>query len=712
MTLSKRFYRPIGYLVLAALALVPTALTIRAAHADDEEDGAENSDEEAPAAATRPGRKVKENKMSPAERAKRRKEVLAGMLTDENVLINITESEMPSSPDIVNLGKRAAKPLARCLADNVDDGLRVSCAYFLGATGDTSVLPVIHGALEAWNPSVRTAAISALRSMPHASNVEPLLKIIEREDESAMNVISAYRALGATAAPKAIKVLRAALRKNEGTSGTPAIHDAAFDGLWRSRTAVAREALISDVEFALRSKENNLVNKGTRAAAELREPKLVGTLTKLLTHADVRVRNNAVYALGKIGDKTAASSLLAYVPKVREARMLNNIAFALERIDPKSFFATAEQLSAHKQASIRMNTAFVLGDVRRSEGLPLLQKALSDKNDTVRFSAVHALGKIDGAPSQKMLEKFVNDPNPTFRHAAIYGLFQTSGRKRVDLLWDNFFQKGKPEEKREAGFALIEANDPRLVDYALTCLEKRQCGGSDEVVKSYLLAAKGQHIPGRILLNWVSGSDEYAPLVAKLKPEGAAPLAVSVISRAIAHENTRSVLSAVDVVAALKEGSAKPALERVAEGTDPEERVHALLALGSLGDTKADAKVLADFDGLAAVRLGHYARTLGEVTQPTVKKRLEPELKKRSQSKDVRTAIASAKVLFAWDPESGIYRLVDALASTEPLEREMAFRILRNDDRPVVTSLIRRSLAREGRPVVRDALRVLSDARE
>ena len=59
--------------------------------------------------------------------------------------------------------------------------------------------------------------------------------------------------------------------------------------------------------------------------------------------ANSRVRNRAIYALGRIGNKAATAALVAQIPKVREARMLNNIAFALERLDAKAFYPGVPQ---------------------------------------------------------------------------------------------------------------------------------------------------------------------------------------------------------------------------------------------------------------------------------------------------------------------------------------------------------------------------------
>ena len=65
-----------------------------------------------------------------------REVVLRKLPKDPTVLINVTGYEMPGSPDILNLGKRATAALERCLSDNTDAGLRVVCAQVLNDLGD------------------------------------------------------------------------------------------------------------------------------------------------------------------------------------------------------------------------------------------------------------------------------------------------------------------------------------------------------------------------------------------------------------------------------------------------------------------------------------------------------------------------------------------------------------------------------------------------
>src|SRR5439155_1820480 len=157
--------------------------------------------------------------------------------------------------------------------------------------------------------------------------------------------------------------------------------------------------LVDEVDRALRSDDANLKYAAALKAASVASPKLVKALVRQIDAPDDNLRNKSIRALGLIGDKRAEPALLALLPKVRDARLLNNVAFALERIDRPAFFAEVERLITHKQAVIRMNAAFVVGDVRRADGAPLLARALADPSDRVRLEAIEAAAKLpDPAP--------------------------------------------------------------------------------------------------------------------------------------------------------------------------------------------------------------------------------------------------------------------------------------------------------------------------
>jgi HEAT repeat protein len=633
-----------------------------------------------------------------------RKRVLQAMASDASVLINVTDREMPSSPDILNLGKRGTKALERGLSDNVDAGIRRTCAMILGSLGDRGALKTLQAALDDWEPSVRHEVITALAKIPDPSSFEPLLKLYKRKDEEVFNRTNILRTLGALSHPRAVTVIRDELRKKPGLDQTD-IRPAALLALWMSRHLVARETLIGDVAAALRSDSDAVVLPATEASAELRSPRLVQPLIPLMEHPNAGVRNKAVYALGLIGDKTATKALLARLPSVRDARMLNNIAFALERLDRGAFYASIRQVVEHKQAIIRLNAAFVLGDVKRPEGLDLLKKALDDPSDYVKTSAVVALGKIGTEAAIKPLERFVDSPNLSIRQEAIYAIHALSGGKRADLIYAKLFQTRSAPIRQRAAIELGKAGDTRVRDHLLGCVEQGSCHLDD--VEGYLRTDKDPAVGGRLLLAWARGRDELTDLLADLRPNGTLPLATSSVDAALARSDRSMAMNAIDLVGDLGDPATRGRLSGKLRDADTWLRLHTAVALSRLGDKDADAAVLRELDNLPAEWLAPFAKVVSRIDEAEVRARLTPELIKREKGADPNVALAAAAVRLEWDPEAAFFRFLDALAAPAGQERFLAERYIQRNDAAKVTWLLRRALARETRDDTRDRLRNL-----
>ncbi len=677
--------------LLFGLSLVPAVTVALDAAADDDGDYAVSDSEESGA------------DESPWAARKR---VLEAMTRDQNVLINVTTREMPASPDILNLGKRSTKALAKCLSDNIDASIRWTCATVLGRIGDRGALPALQTALDDWEADVRGAALDALALIPDPSSLEPLLAALARKDEEPYNRSRAIFALGALGHPKAVAALRGELKPKKDQAN---FRNDAFRALWASRHLMARETLVGDVATALASDDARLVEAATEAAAELRAPRLVGALVPLLDHANADVRNKAVYALGVIGDRTATKVLLTRLTTVRDARMLNNIAFALERLDRKAFYESIRAVVEHKQAIIRLNAAFVLGDVKRPEGVPLLAKALNDQSDYVKTSAVVALGKIGTAEATKLLQPFVDSGNLTLRQEAVYAIVAQGGGKDMSLVHDKLFLSKSYEVRRRAALTLGQAGDKRARDFLLGCFENYGCDTSD--IAPYARLDRDPAVSGRVLLSWARGRTDAVDLVAELRPTGTVPLALSATDAALAQGNPSLAKDAIDLLGDLGEASAKSRIEGHLADTDTWLRLHVAVSLARLGDPAADATLLRDLDNVPADWLPALVRLYHRIHEPAVRARLLPEIERRSREADRDVALAASAIHLGWDAEGGFPKLLDALGSPSVRSRELAERYLRKDRSTTVTALLRRALAREGRVDVADRLRRLLDAR-
>lgn len=674
----------------ALLAIAPTCVGLRPAFADDDEPQGDEGATPTPMQHRGP--------RDPRLIAEVRAKALREMTTNDTVLINVTAEELPATPDVYNLGKKTTAALIRCVADNVDDNARVLCADILGKMGDKRALAALHGALEAWNSTVRRSAIIALGNMPDPSSIDPLIKIAQRKDEDGANVDAALRALGAMSHSKAAAELERAYRDPRRVQ----YNVTALRAIFRSRSVLARSTLIADVELALAG-DDGLALEGLRMAIHLRDPAFVSALQGLMTHTNVQVRNRAVYALGKIGDRRATNALVNRVPEVRESRMLNNIAFALERLDAAQFARTVEPLAKHSQATIRLNTAYVIGDVGRKEGVPLLATALADKNDAVRISAVAALGKIDAPQAATALEGYLKDPNSHVREEATFGLFRVTGNTRADLLVPEYL--AAPSTHTRAVFALARAKDPRILDDALAI------GFGYREFDALFRTQKPETVGPRALIEWAQGVSEAAPYVAALKPDGSAPLVSAFLSQSISRKQWSAAMRSATLLSDLGDPRQLPAAQALVGSEKTMARMQGFVSSVRLGKRDEATKFWSEWENLPRARLAVAGAMLAEIEEPEARTAFTRELDKRKSSVDRLEAVIAISVQCAWNAEAGVLAMVESLASISSEEREASARSLIADRRDNVTSLLRKALTRESRPIVRNALSAVLDVR-
>ncbi len=654
------------------------------------------------------------------ERTRARQEVLLAIPRESGVLINIPYADMPASPELVNLGKRSTHALERCLADNVDANARALSAIVLEALGDRRSLPALQGALEDWDAGVRRRVVRALGAMPDKSSVGPLIGLFERKDEEPQIRREIVKALGSITEQRVVAFLRKELKLAllGSSPEKEELRGVLFDALWLNRHLMDRNTLIGDVEQALKSDDPGLRVSAMFAASELRTPKLIPALLPLMESSVPEIANKAIYALGRIGDKTATKALLMRLPMVRESRTLNNLAFALERLDKKAFYAEIAKTIAHKQGLIRLNAAFVLGDVAHEEGLPLLEKALSDENDFVRGGAIVAIGKLalDGtmrASALKMLEPLTTDANLTIREAAIYAMHALTPGGRADLLHDRLFIGLDPRKHsaviRRAALALGDANDARVRDYLLDCTLSYGC--SIERTGRAFIAQPRAADTGRILLGWTRQNYHLTKLVGALKPAGAVPLAMSSLREAWHMPEGTATIESLQLLGGLGDPSAMELVDQRTSTSARWPRIVALVAAGRLGNSTAAARLMTELDDVGQESMPDISRALAAVLEPAFRSALEPSLRERTKSTDPSLALSTGAVLLSWDPYDGFFRFLDGLASTSSFERELAAHYLKKNRDPKVTWALRRALAREQRADVRDRLRTLLDER-
>lgn len=400
---------------------------------------------------------------------KTRAEVLTALTTRPGVLINIHSGLFPATWDLTLLGQKATPALRKALLGNTSSDVRWRAAQVLTQLRDSSALPELHQAVTDWNPSVRNQVMRALGWVGNAYSVPYLRKRVQDPQETLANRIAAIDALGniGDASAEADLVKAYADAKEE-----PSVRRAAVNAFWALRRAVLRGHLVAFFRKALADKDPYVVRRAAIAIGALRDGGALPALYKHLVGSNAMLRNVAAYVIGRIGDKRAIGELERAIGTVRSGRLLNNIAFALQRLGAPKLWDHLQRLLTHPQAFIRLNAAFTTGEMRLTQALPILVKLLHDRNVAVRAQALVALAKIRDPRSVPEVLKLLSGKGAKHRRLALKALLYLSGQKR---LRDRYLSLSTSDKyRREAALVLAARGDRRAAPLLYPLIRRRR----------------------------------------------------------------------------------------------------------------------------------------------------------------------------------------------------------------------------------------------
>ena len=170
-------------------------------------------------------------------------------------------------------------------------------------------------------------------------------------------------------------------------------------------------------------KDDPLVAQVKKLLAEGFDNRPVTELVTLLDHADMRVRQEAQFALV---DKNADVALAKVAAAGKTLPRLHAIwgLGQLGRKDAKRYDALLP-LASDKDADVRAQAIKILGDGKVTAALQKVIAGLKDDEPRVRFFAAMAagkLGKAESVPALLDLAKANNDADPYLRHAVTMAL--------------------------------------------------------------------------------------------------------------------------------------------------------------------------------------------------------------------------------------------------------------------------------------------------
>ncbi len=158
-----------------------------------------------------------------------------------------------------------------------------------------------------------------------------------------------------------------------------------------------------------------------------------GELERLLVHPDATVRRRAVLAVGRLQDSTTVSALTARIadasPYVRE-----DAVFALGQVGHRSARTTLEVLLGPRTPiALRMLAVEALGKLADKAATPRITALMGDPSPGLRGEAAIALWRLADSTAIDSLLRHHADPDPQVRWRVIYALEKIVDPDRIVL---------------------------------------------------------------------------------------------------------------------------------------------------------------------------------------------------------------------------------------------------------------------------------------
>ena len=315
------------------------------------------------------------------------------------------------------IGRAAPEPALAVLLPALRDEkslTRLNAAFALGEMRDARAVGPLGAALDDAEPSVRLAAVYALRRCGRAAS-DALFAALRNDDPAVRQ--AAGSGIAEVLGGEDVRSIEAAIillhdqdaeiraRAAEGLGGLKTKDKRVTESLLAALTDTVPRVRIS-VSYALFSRR--LLLDGTAVLG----------LVAALRDENESVRVNAAMTLGAISDRRATEGLLAALtdsaPTVR-----SNAAYSLGAL--KDAAAVEPLLATLKDESevVRRAAVHALGDIKDPRTVDPLIATLSDKAAAVRVEAGRVLGEIGDARAVEPLIATLKDENEAVRRAAV-----------------------------------------------------------------------------------------------------------------------------------------------------------------------------------------------------------------------------------------------------------------------------------------------------
>ncbi len=234
---------------------------------------------------------------------------------------------------------------------------------------------------------------------------------------------------------------------------------------------------------ALSDEDTDVRQNAIIALGNLGDPRAVEPLISALSDEDTDVRQNAIIALGKLGDSRAVEPLIAAL-KDADPFMRSRAAFALGEIEDSRAIEPLIDALKDEDRLMRFSAVDALNQLDDQRVIELLIAALKDADPFMRSRAAFALGKLDDSRDVGPLISALSDEDTDVRRNAIIALGNLGDSQAVEPLIVTLKDETRPNERWLAADALSRIEDERRIEPLLEAL-------SDSAVRSDIASVMG-----------------------------------------------------------------------------------------------------------------------------------------------------------------------------------------------------------------------------
>ncbi len=638
----------------------------------------------------------------------KRRAVLKDVLRRKSALVNVTADITPSTPELTWLGKRALPALEWGLTNNTNAEVRQRLVSVLWDFADPQSLKSLMVAARDWNQLVRSYAVQALGAVGSFKAEKLLLHMAKDRNEDESIRATALESLGRMGSRRSVGLILRILRAKKTSY---ALRWMALRALWHLRFVIPESSLRVGLAYALgKDQSQDFALFAAGAAAMLRIRSLRGALEHRLFSGPLSVQNAAAYALGEIGDKRAIAALRRRLPTVRSTRLLNNILFALAKLQDRKRIGLIESLLQSRQATIRLNVAFVAGDLKDKRLVPALMKAVGDSSRSVQVSAVQALAKIGDPSSVDVLDRAASRGPVDVSLMALKTLYHLNPNRYEGVLVGRYLRDRRSWVRCDAAAILAQRGRRVALPVLLRCTDSRTFRWLKKRLRAYPAWTWEGYVVASAV-HAVMGGGRLGGLVETLGGLALKPGHLQVLRSLVPLTWTSPGLRSglVRLLGMQQDRKASPEFWRVAKTRHVPTRYRAWFALGNLGYRQGWERLLTALTQAAPSVKRSLFNLLSSFSNKDARRAVASGLRKALQGHGISTTLAAAAALLAYDPPKGLSILVGGLTDRrQEVRAEAAFYLTRARAKGLLAAL-RKAEQAERSPMRRAAVRGIAN---